>query len=270
MDSRRIFFSHSIDLAADDSSRHLAHAFCTAGSCTMLINGMEHTMLAGDLLIVRNIGKVERVLPSEDFAVSVVYASPEFIALSTPPQSNYGSKGQMALYVNPVMHLTPEMQRTCWQDFDLMERRLRMTSNRFYEQTLVATMQLMILDFYDFHAALYNEADVSTQNASIMVRFIELLEAGEVTKSRKVAHYADRLFITPKYLSEVTNKVSGHSANYWIDRYTVAEINRLLRDKSLSLVEISDRLHFSSPAYFRRYVQQHFGMSPSAYRGDKG
>lgn len=127
----------------------------------------------------------------------------------------------MALYVNPVMHLTPEMQRTCRQDFDLMERRLCMTSNRFYEQTLVATMQLMILDFYDFHAALYNEADVSTQNASIMFRFIELLEAGEVTKSREVAHYADRL-------------------------------------------------HFSSPAYFSRYVQQHFGMSPSAYRGDKG
>ena len=266
----QIFLSHTLsEIGTGEHARHLAHAFCTAGSCSFLFNGMEHTMTAGDLLIVRKSNRVEQVRPSADFAVSVIYASPEFIALSTPPQSNYGSKGQLALWLNPVMHLTPEMQRTCQQDFALMEQRLAMTDNHFYDQTLVAAMQLTILDFFDFHAELYKEDDVSTQNASIMFRFIELLEQGEMVKSREVAYYADRLFITPKYLSEVTNKVSGHSANYWIDRYTVAEVSRLLRDKSLSFVEISARLHFSSPAYFSRYVQQHLGMSPSAFRGDK-
>lgn len=267
---KQLFFSHTLnEIGTGEHARSLAHAFCTAGSCTFLFNGMEHTMQKGDLLIVRKSNKVELVQPSANFAVSVIYATPEFIALSSPPQSNYGSKGQVALYLDPVMHLTEEMQRTCQQDFDLVEQRLRRSESQFYHQMLMAAMQLTILDFFDFHAELYKEDDVSTQNASIMFRFIELLEAGEIFKSREVAHYADRLFITAKYLSEVTNKVSGHSANYWIDRYTMAEINRLLRDKSLTFVEISDRLQFSSPAYFSRYVQQHFGMSPSAFRGDK-
>lgn len=266
----QIFFSHTLnEIGTGEYARYLAHAFCTAGSCEFLFNNIEHTMQAGDLLIVRKSNRVEKVRPSEDFAVSVIYASPEFIALSTPPQSNYGSKGQLALYLDPVMHLTPAMQRTCQHDFALVEQRLGRSESPFYHQILVATMQLTILDFFDFHAELYKEEDVSTQNASIMFRFIELLEKGEVYKSREVAYYADRLFITPKYLSEVTNKVSGHSANYWIDRYTVAEVSRLLRDKSLTFVDISDRLHFSSPAYFSRYVQQHLGMSPSAFRGDK-
>ncbi len=42
---------------------------------------------------------------------------------------------------------------------------------------------------------------------------------------------------------------------------------RLLRDKSLTFVRISDMFYFSSPAYFSRYVQQHLGVSPTEYRG---
>lgn len=268
MDEKDICLVHTLaDIGTGEYSHHLAHALCTAGSCTFLFNGMEHTMRAGDLLIVRKCRKVEHVRPSSDFQVRVIYATPEFITLSTPPHSNYGAKGQLALYLNPIMRLTPEMQQRCRQNFDMIERRLQDTAHQFYQQTLTAAMQLTILDFFDFHARLYHEDDVSSQNASIMFRFVELLEQGEIFRSREVAHYADRLCITAKYLSEVTNKVSGYSANYWIDRYTMAEVNRLLRDKSLTFVEISDRLHFSSPAYFSRYVQQHLGMTPSAYRG---
>lgn len=78
---------------------------------------------------------------------------------------------------------------------------------------------------------------------------------------------ADKLCVTPKYLSEVSRKISGYAANYWINRYTVLDISRLLRDKSLTFVRISDMFGFSSPAYFSRYVQQHLGVSPTEYRG---
>nr|WP_296261433.1 helix-turn-helix domain-containing protein [uncultured Phocaeicola sp.] len=48
---------------------------------------------------------------------------------------------------------------------------------------------------------------------------------------------------------------------------TDLDISRLLRDKSLTFVRISDLFGFSSPAYFSRYVQQHLGVSPTEYRG---
>jgi len=81
-----------------------------------------------------------------------------------------------------------------------------------------------------------------------------------------VAWYADQLCITPKYLSEVTKEISGFAANFWINRYTVLEISRLLQDKSLTFVQISDMLGFSSPAYFTRYVQKNLGANPTEYR----
>ena len=123
------------------------------------------------------------------------------------------------------------------------------------------------LDFFDFHSHLYQESDVSVQFANIMTRFLQLLENGEYRKNREVAWYADKLCITPKYLSQVTKEVSGYAANFWINRYTSLDISRLLRDKSLTFVSISDLFGFSSPAYFCRYVQRYLGTNPTEYRG---
>ena len=100
-----------------------------------------------------------------------------------------------------------------------------------------------------------------------MSRFLNMLENGMYREHREVNWYADKLCVMPKYLSEVSRKVSGYAANYWINRYTVLDISRLLRDKSLTFVRISDMFGFSSPAYFSRYVQQHLGVSPTEYRG---
>ena len=93
-----------------------------------------------------------------------------------------------------------------------------------------------------------------------------MLENGTYRHHREVKYYADEICVTPKYLSEVCKKVSGFAANYWINRYTILDISRLLRDKSLSFVNISDMFDFSSPAYFSRYVQNYLGMNPSEYR----
>ncbi len=78
---------------------------------------------------------------------------------------------------------------------------------------------------------------------------------------------SDELCIAPKYLSEISKSITGNSANWWINRFTVLDISRQLRDRSLSFVDISEMFNFSSPAYFSRYVQRYLGESPSEYRG---
>lgn len=188
-----------------------------------------------------------------------------FIELCTP-QSNYGMKGQLALFLNPVMHLTDEQRFVCERDFRWIDYRLNQTSHNFYRELLINAVQSAILDFFDFHSTLSGEDSISTQNASIMSRFLNMLENGDYRHNREVTYYADALCVTPKYLSEVSKKVSGYPANYWINRYTSLEIARLLRDKSLTFVQISDMFRFSSPAYFSRYVQRTLGLNPTQYR----
>ena len=87
----------------------------------------------------------------------------------------------------------------------------------------------------------------------------------------------DRLCVTPKYLSEVCKKVSGNSArsalgtlrsskNSWINCYAAIDLVHLLKDKSLSLTDISDMYDFSSQSHFSRFVQNNLGQKPSAFR----
>ncbi|MDE5814905.1 MAG: AraC family transcriptional regulator [Alistipes sp.] len=249
----------------DSDEEYLAHLLCLNGVCRYRFNEQDFEMHAGDLSIIRKRKLVERVEPSDDFHYKIIYAKPGFVELCTP-QSNYGMKGSLALFLNPVMHLTPEQQIVCRRDIERLEERIADTEHRFYRETLVNAMQAAILDFFDFHARLYGENDISTQNASIMNRFLKMLEEGTYREHREVTYYADCLCVTSKYLSEVSKRVSGYAANYWINRYTILDITRQLRDNSQTFVQISDMFGFSSPAYFSRYVQQNLGVKPSDYR----
>jgi AraC family transcriptional activator of pobA len=262
-----IIIKDSLDgLGTDAYGNYLAHALCLAGSCKLKYNGEERQLQAGNLMIVRKGKLVERIRPAEDFRVKVIYVASEFIELSTP-LSNYGMKGQLALFLDPVMKLDAGQLELCRKDFEMVEERLAQTDHHFRRDLLIASVQLLIIDFFDFHSHLYGVDNIPLQSAAIMSRFLNMLENGTYREHREVKWFADKLCVTPKYLSEVCRKVSGYPANYWINRYTVLDISRLLRDKSLTFVRISDMFGFSSPAYFSRYVQQHLGVSPTEYRG---
>ncbi len=268
MAKQNIIISNSLEeLVTADCKGYVAHALCLSGSCHILYNGESLDFQNGDLLIVRKISLIEEISPTDNFCVKVVYLRSEFIELCTP-RSNYGMKGAFLLFLNPVMHLNSEQKERCKCNFELLEQRLYNTEHHFHNDMLIATIQMTILDFYDFHSHLYDEKDITTQNASIMWKFLDMLEQGTFRKHREVTYYADNLCVSSKYLSEVSKKVSGHSANYWINRYTALDISRLLRNnKNMTFVQISDIFGFSSQAYFSRYVQQHLGISPTKYRG---
>lgn len=261
-----VIISDSIDgIGKDRYKDYLSHALCTGGKSTFSFNGQTFEFNEGDLMIVRKGKLLDDVKLSDDFNVKNLYVTAPFIELCTP-QSNYGMKGQLALFLNPVMHLTDEQRFVCERDFRWIDYRLNQTSHNFYRELLINAVQSAILDFFDFHSTLSGEDSISTQNASIMSRFLNMLESGDYRHNREVTYYADALCVTPKYLSEVSKKVSGYPANYWINRYTSLEIARLLRDKSLTFVRISDMFRFSSPAYFSRYVQRTLGLNPTQYR----
>lgn len=252
-------------IGSDTYAEYLAHALCLRGSCTFTFNGRDFELHENDLMIIRKGKLIDNIRPSEDFEVRTLYVTATFIDLCTP-QTNYGMKGSMALFLNPVMHLDNEQRFVCERDFRWIAYRLGQINHAFYRELLINAVQSAILDFFDFHSYINKESSVSTQTALLMGRFLEMLENGDYRHNREVTYYAEALCVTPKYLSEVSKKASGYPANYWINRYTSLDIARLLRNKKLSFVQISDMFHFSSPAYFSRYVQRNLGLNPTQYR----
>ena len=69
------------------------------------------------------------------------------------------------------------------------------------------------------------------------------------------------------YLSKKFKKENGIALKDYINREKIEYAKRLLASPQASVVEISERLSFSSPSYFGLVFQEYTGMTPSKYQG---
>ena len=95
--------------------------------------------------------------------------------------------------------------------------------------------------------------------------FVSLV-AGHFKTAHDVSFYADRLCITTRYLSQVTDRVVGKSPKQIIADYLMSEAKTYLDTSRLGMQEIADRLGFSSQALFCKFFKAQQGTSPSDYR----
>jgi AraC-like DNA-binding protein len=244
---------------------YVGHFYALEGSCVVKFTEKELLLSQGDCMIIIKPSMVSSIKPNESFKVKAIYISMSFLE-TCAPRNNHAINGTLSLYVNPIWHLNEQEKQICLHNFQQVENRLGDTCHAFHQDLMISVVQTFFLDFYNFQVRIFGKNDIQEQKASLMLRFIQLLRDGAYREHRDLNYYADNLCVTSKYLSEVSKKTSGFSANYWINRFTIIEINQCLKDRSLSLVEISEMLNFSSPAYFSRYVHNYLGKSPSAFR----
>ena len=127
-------------------------------------------------------------------------------------------------------------------------------------------MMTHVLNLYDIHARQMHPDELPERASQLLRQFIALLDEGHYRQHRTLGFYADRLCITPHYLSEVSKKVTGQPATFWIDMYLGNEVLRLITTTRRTLTDIADELHFSSLSYFTQYAQKLIGASPTQFR----
>lgn len=81
-----------------------------------------------------------------------------------------------------------------------------------------------------------------------------------------VGYYADKLCITPKYLSSICKKQTGKTASDIIDEMTVNYIKQMLVSSEKSIKEIASETGFDNLSFFGKFVKRELGMSPRDYR----
>lgn len=109
------------------------------------------------------------------------------------------------------------------------------------------------------------EGDTRPHARQIFNRFMALLTTYH-TSERSIKFYADKLFLTPKYISYVVKKCSGKSALDWINQYVVLEAKNLIANTDLTIQEIAYKLNFPSQSAFGKYFRSQAGLSPRQYR----
>lgn len=239
--------------------------YCIKGECDFVYNDVRHEMKENCCTIIQNPKCLTAIHFSEDFACKALYIEESFLKQSAPHNPSI-IRGTLSLATHPVMQLNDDEQRLCKELFRNFQLRLEDTSHCFYEDILRTSACMLVLDFYDFREKIHKGDDVSASSANIMSNFIEMLEEKQYRENREVAYYAEKLCVVPKYLSEVSNKISGFSASYWINRYASQDISEMLRSGKYSPSQVAEAFHFTSTSYFNRYVKRSLGVYPSELR----
>lgn len=83
---------------------------------------------------------------------------------------------------------------------------------------------------------------------------------------RGVAFYADKLFLTPKYLSELSKSVCGYTVQELVFKAITRRAMALLDSTNKTVAEIADEFNFPNPSSFGTFFRKQTGMSPQRYR----
>lgn len=103
------------------------------------------------------------------------------------------------------------------------------------------------------------------RNKQLFNKFMALVKLHHAS-ARGVKFYADKLCLTPNYLSGAIKEYTGKTATEWVNEYVILEAKMMLKDSELSVSEIAYQLNFPSQSAFGKYFKQQTGVGPKAYR----
>lgn len=266
-DENLIIIDHDLKRLGGDRSisSYIAHILCTNGECKFGFNGKESILKKGNAMILPLQYLVEDKRPSPDFQATCIYIRPEIIEI---PHSINGTKlhGSTEIFLNPIVTLNEEQQMLINLDFKHLEWRIAHRNIVYREKTLYHAVQNLALDLCGIYFSRSTNNTVSSRYIEVMAGFIGLLEEGEYVNHRTLDYYANKLNVTTKYLSAATRTFTGQGANYWINRFTVIHIRKLLANSTKTLSEIATDMNFSSLAHLNTFFRKHVGMSPTEFK----
>ena len=241
-------------------------ALCLKGSTTVVVNDREWAIGPGDLLVCLPGTTIDRRRASGSIDGRCICLS--LGCMKRLSQINLGDAWNaiVALHSSPVLRLRPDEVQVFCNYYDLMLSRLNSSGHRYQEKLVESLLMAFLYDFHGLLERFFTPSCKPRRSADkVFSDFVSLLSSAS-PKPRDVAYYADRLCLTPKYLSAVCKQVSGITASQFIAQFVVKDIRRLLEETDKSIKEICNELAFPNPSFFGTYVRKHLGLSPRQYR----
>ncbi len=264
-----------IDFSSPEAKKHIqittkivGHSsifICTEGEIDLVCNSIPCKMKKGDVAYAQtgHLGCVNAF--SCDARFFLIVCADSFYM--PPLTANESAAFRRELATHPIAHLSESVMFGCQMLYKMMRNALYKRDEIHYVrrtvQGLLQSVFFQVFSAYETQA----KTDSPLTNArqeEIFQRFIKLVEKN-YTQERNIGFYADKLCITPKYLSQLIFKASGIYAGDHIDNYAIAEAKVLIKSRKYTIAQVSDMLNFSSQAYFGRYFKKHTGMTPMEF-----
>lgn len=239
---------------------------CQGGRILVEIGGNQQVKIRPGQMLLIPAGKlVQPLMISTDVNASVLLISDKTLKSALGNQLSIWNK---AMYMKEIY----VVEEAGWVEaMESYARTIFKTGSlpvlfREILSSFLRMMLLMICEELMQHDDMTSLNDASTtHDKEVFNEFLQLLSQ-QNQKRQRVSYYADKMNISPKYLSSICKKVSGKNPMRWITENAMQDCYSLLKDTDLSVKEISNRLGFPNPSFFGQYFREQAGVTPMEYR----
>ena len=244
--------------------RNMMMLFIEQGTGAISINNEFHSMDADHMFFLHSRSEVMLIDATPDFKC-VVIGVPAVLTQSASLQMD-------------ISFIFLLMKKPCWE----LEGNMRKMAESFYTMFEYISNDLqsdaktdLITSLFTFFMSVIYETTkhtlpsekpkTSMTKHSLISRFGKLLRV-HIREDHRVSYYADQLFVTPKYLTQVVKSTIGITPKDIIDRLLALESLQLLKHTNHTIQQISGQLGFPDQSYFGRFFKRMFNISPIQFR----
>lgn len=191
----------------------LAFSMCLKGHMELSLD-MEHYSIApGDIILIRPNNILQHISHSDDlsavFIAMNVHSTLDIISLikrTLPPTYHYMKEA-------PLIHLNDQERQCVSEYYRLLKTKAAATDNPMRREIIVNILRAMIYDLIYISQQKIPQSNTSKGREDQLTElFIRQME-NSFREHRDVAYYADKLCLTPKYLSQMVKKATGRPDN---------------------------------------------------------
>lgn len=239
---------------------------CTEGEAFFKVNEQSFRIYKGNLLIVPPCSEVSALSFSDDFDLSVLAQT------SKLESKNYYRKSLSLadlfhfISQKPVLELAEPDVLFFQNAKGLMVQAIASSNEKFKDEILHALSYLLMMWLSgQISNQMQAKPVVRNHHDELVIKFLNLLR-DNYKKEHRLEFYAEKLCVTPKYLSVVCRKVTTHSAGKLVMYAIIGEAKRLLLESHLTVSQIAIELGFPNQSSFGKYFKKEIGSSPVVFR----
>lgn len=238
---------------------------CTEGFLKIRIGVQEYILSENKLIIVLTDQIFQLTEASPDFKAGFLLLKDEYLLEQNDIRSILFNIGK-ALTWQPCYSLSKDIMQEETSLFRSVRNMIRQKDNQYRSIIIHHYFRVMLyLVCHVFFSEQEKSLEATRRHDEVFYRFIRDVN-DDFYKHRQITHYAEKASLTPKYFAKIIYEVSGKKASEWINDYVILEAKILLKNTSMTIQQISDKLNFSNQSHFSRYFSSQTGISPYEYK----
>lgn len=241
-------------------------AICLQGEISLEINGELQKAGKRNTFISQPLQLINVLESTDDCRVLIIVFSKRFLISNGIAQHVIDKLQCSQANAVSIVELSQSEAWSIEHQFKAIWERAQETAHPFRTQVVANLLLVLLHDLDAWYRKYCLVQHMHMSRAMQLTQQFSTLVQSHFREKHEVSFYAQKLHVTPKYLSATIKETTGKTASAIISDTLSIEAQALIKLENLSVKEAAVILHFPDQSTFGKFFKRAVGLSPVEYR----